>query len=93
MIVSAKIGLYPENRLVRGNFAIQILILLAEEQLDALFSLHPLREFGLIGSQLLSVQPHSLQIRGNRGRVGWSLISLHNRNRDWPIGRHFFLGI
>ncbi len=39
MIVSAKIGLYPENRLVRGNFAILILILLTEEQLDGLFSL------------------------------------------------------
>ena len=39
MIVSAKIGLYPENRLARGNFAILILILLTKEQLNAQFIL------------------------------------------------------
>jgi len=39
MIASARIGLYLENRVFRGNFAILILILFTEEQLDALLPL------------------------------------------------------
>ena len=90
MIVSAKIGLYLADRLVRGNFAILILILLTEPQLDTL--LLPSSASGIWAnwSSLLSVQSQSLQKRGNRGRVVRIFHGL--TKREWSIGRHFFGG-
>ena len=58
MIVSAKIGFYLEDHLVRGNFAILILVLLAEPQLDTLLPLFI--GFGDLGLLSLSYFLYSL---------------------------------